>query len=399
MNKKKTIIVYYSLAIFLLFFLLNFLSFSAIKIITDKYLFTKDYIQFKKRFRKSGTKSTYPHPFFGHGVRDNLSLSYLLNDEPLLVNDSVNHIDSNKIKILILGGSVAKHLSNNSSGDELKYKNIRINNKDIFKKTISEYFETDKFEVYNAAIDGGKQPQQLFKLYYLDLIGLKFDIIINLDGFNELALPLSENYAINDHLIYPRNYSRLVSTFNSDFDCLKDLNYRVNRFSIIPLIEIYDLYKIRKCHFKLEGQNKNSGTRFSEITNYKKKSYSDSLKMSKNIWIVSSNKINEFSNKNKILYIHVIQPNLYLENSKILSPSETKLLNYPKYGDIISNHYKIFDTEYLNTDKKLDLKYVFKKNSQELYRDYCCHLNNLGMHIISMEIIKNFSSDFEHFIN
>ena len=117
-----------------------------------------------------------------------------------------------------------------------------------------------------------------------------------------------------------------------------------------------------------------------------------------------TNKMNNFikkelSNKIKILYIHVIQPNLYLENSKILSPSETKLLNYPKYGDIISNHYKIFDTEYLNADKKLDLKYVFKKNSQELYRDYCCHLNNLGMHIISMEIIKNFSSDFENFIN
>ena len=96
-------------------------------------------------------------------------------------------------------------------------------------------------------------------------------LLINLDGFNELALTLSENYLINDHLIYPRNFSRLVSTFNSDFDCVKDLNVRVNRFSIIPLIEIYDLYKIRKCHFKLEGQNKNSGTRFSKITNYKKK--------------------------------------------------------------------------------------------------------------------------------
>ena len=203
------------------------------------------------------------------------------------------------------------------------YKNIEINNNNIFQKTLNEYFLTKDFFVINAAIDGGKQPQQLFKLYYLDLNKFEFDIIINLDGFNELALSLSENYAINDHLIYPRNYSRLVSTFNSDFDCVKDLNVKVNRFSIIPLIEIYDLYKIRKCHFKLEGQNKNSGTRFSEITNYKKKDFQKSVQISKNIWINSSNKIDEFSNNNEKLYIHVIQPNLYLKDSKILTPSET----------------------------------------------------------------------------
>ena len=123
------------------------------------------------------------------------------------------------------------------------------------------------------------------------------------------------------------------------------------------------------------------------------------MQISKNIWINSSNKIDEFSNNNEKLYIHVIQPNLYLKDSKILTPSETKLLNYPKYGDVISDHYKKFDIEYLNAEKKLDLKYIFKNNSKELYRDYCCHLNNLGMHLLSLEIINSFKSDFENFIN
>ena len=77
---------------------------------------------------------------------------------------------------------------------------------------------------------------------------------MNLDGFNELALPLSENYEINDHLVYPRNYSRLISTFNSNFDCVKNLNKKVNRFLYLPIFEIIDLYSIRNCHFSLEGQ-------------------------------------------------------------------------------------------------------------------------------------------------
>lgn len=396
MNKKT---LFSCLIIFFVFIFINFFSFITIKIVTSKNIYSAEYKNFKKRFRKSEFKTMYPHPYFGFGVNKNFNSQSHINDEPLFVNNIDQNKSSNKTKILILGGSVAKHLSLNNSSDKFMYKNIEIDHESIFQKTLNEYFSTDEFFVLNAAIDGGKQPQQLFKLYYLDLNKFEFDIIINLDGFNELALTLSENYAINDHLIYPRNFSRLVSTFNSDFDCVKDLNVKVNRFSIIPLIEFYDLYKIRKCHFKLEGQNKNSGTRFSKITNYKKKTFQESLKKSKNIWINSSNKIDEFSNNNKILYIHIIQPNLYLKNSKILTSSETQLLNYPKYGDIISEHYKKFDIEYLKAEKKLDLKYIFKKNSEELYRDYCCHLNNLGMHLLSLEIINNFKSDFENFIN
>ncbi len=272
MIKKKNIL-FYSVVFLFFFTFINLLSFIAIKIITKKNIYSNDYIEFKKRFRKSASKSTYPHPFFGFGVKQNFSSNDLLNDEPIFVND-LNLIDSNnKIKVLILGGSVAKHLSLNNSNDTIKFKQNILNNEDIFENSLNNFFNTKKFKVYNAAIDGGKQPQQLFKLYYLDLMELEFDIIINLDGFNELALPLSENYAINDHLIYPRNYSRLISTFNSSFECLNDINKRVNRFSYMPIIEIYDLYNIRNCHFSLEGANKNTGSRFSTITNYKKKKF------------------------------------------------------------------------------------------------------------------------------
>ena len=209
--KKK--IIFFILTFLLVFITINLGSFILIKSITKKNIYTKDYKEFKKRFRKSNFKTIFPHPFFGFGIRDNYNYSKKFNNEPLFVND-INKINlDDKIKILILGGSVATHLSLNNSDDKYNYNNKLINHEDIFEKTINSYFSTDKFIVFNAAIGGGKQPQQLFKLYYLDLIDFKFDIIINLDGFNELALPLSENYQINDHLIYPRNFSRLVSTF------------------------------------------------------------------------------------------------------------------------------------------------------------------------------------------
>ena len=398
-NKKINKIFFYSIIIFSLFLLLNVISYFSIKVITKKNIYSKDYIEFKKRFRKSASKSTYPHPFFGFGVKQNFSSEESFNDEPIFVNN-MNLTDAeNKIKVLVLGGSVAKHLSINNSGDKLDFKGISILNEDIFEKSLNKYFNTNKFHVYNAAIDGGKQPQQLFKLYYLDLMEFKFDIIINLDGFNELALSLSENYAINDHLVYPRNYSRLISTFNSSFDCLDDINKRVNQYSYLPIIEFYDLYHIKNCHFNLEGANKNIGTRFSNITNYKKMEFEEAIKISKKIWKVSSDKIYEFSKNKNILYIHILQPNLYLDNSKKLTEKEKSLLTYPKYGNIISNYYETLNLNNLISEKKLDMRYLFKENSSELYRDYCCHLNNLGMHLISLNIIENFKEELETYLD
>ncbi len=394
----KNKLIYSTITIFFLFLLINLFSFITIKVVTKKNIYSKDYVEFKKRFRKSASKSTFPHPFYGFGVKQNFSSVDLLNEEPIYANKIDLADAKNSVKVLILGGSVAKHLSINNSDDKVKFKESVLNHENIFEKSINKFFNTNKFRVYNAAIDGGKQPQQLFKLYYLDLMDQKFDIIINLDGFNELALPLSENYAINDHLIYPRNYSRLVSTFNSSFECVYDINKRVNRLSYFPIVEIYDLYNIRKCHFSLEGANKNVGTRFSSITNYKKKNFKEAVKLSENIWKISSNKIFEFSKNKNVPYIHILQPNLYLENSKKLTKKEKALMVYPKYGDIISNYYGNLDMKNLDTKNKLDLRYSFKDNANDLYRDYCCHLNNYGMHLISLNIIKNFHQIFKSYL-
>ena len=382
--------LFYFLLVLILFFGINFITYISIYVITDKNLYTKEYKEFKKRFRKSEFKTIYPHPFFGFGVKNNYSNIDSFINEPLFVNDIKKKDYSQKIKILILGGSVAKHLSQNNSDDNINFRNILIDEKNIFQKTINEYFNSNKFIVYNAAIDGGKQPQQLFKLYYLDLLNFSFDIVINLDGFNELALSLSENYELNDHLIYPRNYSRLISTFNSNFDCVKNLNKKVKRFLYLPVLEFYDLFFIRKCHFKLEGQNKNSGTRFSEMTDFKKMNFEDAYLISKKIWKNSSEKINEFLSKKNIFYIHAIQPNFYLENSKLLTKNELSLTNYGKYGNIIKKYYRDFNVNDVDVENKIDLKFLFKNNNDDLYRDYCCHLNNKGMHLISLKIIKNY---------
>lgn len=58
----------------------------------------------------------------------------------------------------------------------------------------------------NFSAGGYKQPQQLLILAYMLSLGAEFDVIINIDGFNEVALPPSENLPARVNPFYPRNW-------------------------------------------------------------------------------------------------------------------------------------------------------------------------------------------------
>ncbi|HEV3458611.1 MAG TPA: hypothetical protein VHG32_18790 [Thermoanaerobaculia bacterium] len=60
------------------------------------------------------------------------------------------------------------------------------------------------------ALGGYKQPQQLMALAYLLALGRKLDVVINLDGFNEVALAYGENWPARISPFYPRGWSTLV---------------------------------------------------------------------------------------------------------------------------------------------------------------------------------------------
>jgi hypothetical protein len=51
---------------------------------------------------------------------------------------------------------------------------------------------------------GWKQPQQPLALSYFLSLGAKYDVVMNLDGFNELALPFLNNLRAGVYPFFPR---------------------------------------------------------------------------------------------------------------------------------------------------------------------------------------------------
>jgi len=301
-----------------------------------------------------------------------------LTSEPLFRKISPSN-SKHPIKILIVGGSVAQNLS----FDGLDY------GENFLAKKINQYYSTDRFVVYNAAFGGGKQPQQYFKYLYLDLIGFHPDIVINLDGFNEIALPIAENKPLGNPAIFPRSYSKLLHAATSDRSCASLNNKLLGVDSGIPMIEALIWEYVKACSKSIEGGDKQMPWWFDGMGFAAKEDYSA---RSVAIWEQSSNKLNMALKNRGIDYIHILQPNQYLEGSKIFSKEEReKYLGFDLYGAPIKLTYGLLSNKNLVNSNFRDQRYLFQNVSQTVYSDNCCHFNKLGMEYIINDII--FSND------
>jgi hypothetical protein len=66
-----------------------------------------------------------------------------------------------------------------------------------------------RVEIVNLAVGGFKQPQQLLVVQVMLMLGGHFDCIVNIDGFNEVALA-EENIVTNTPAWFPRGWARLL---------------------------------------------------------------------------------------------------------------------------------------------------------------------------------------------
>lgn len=369
------------------FILINIISLIIIKVKTGENIFNSTkYLEKKNTYFIGEQVRKYMHPFIGQiDLNNKMDEENNITDE-FLFYDIFETLSSNtneELKILVLGGSVALNLSKNSDEN---------NGKNILARNLSEVFPNKKLTIYNASLKAAKQPQQLFKLYYLYLLNYRFDIVINFDGPLELAHPIVKNLPLKEELIYPRRYSQEIAGMSKNFACIKNSNNLVKKNSFVPIIELYSLYKIKSCIDSLNV--KNTPSFWKEKTKYVQRSEEENINRSLKIWQNSSLQMYNFSKLNNFFYLHVIIPNQYLKDSKILSDEEKEQFFGYEYQFVIEKYYEKFNFDNLKIKNSLDLKYVFKNIEKTTYRDKCCRYNDFGVEIISKKIAKYLKSNF-----
>ncbi|RJR40723.1 MAG: hypothetical protein C4567_10620 [Deltaproteobacteria bacterium] len=344
-------------------------------------------------------KTEIIHPYVGYvydykNEKDNYSTHGFFTATPLVKREE------GTINIVVLGGSVAKELT--------KYI------EQSWKKTFRI-----KPRLINLAIYGYKEPQQLLALTYFLALGAEYDLVINIDGFNDIVLPYAENYAAGINPFFPRSW-KLMLTKNpthKELALVGKLKYfqDIKRerlaelsgsifhgsatYGVIKTVqlminnqEIYDSYKA------LLALQRELPKRFDESGPVKQ--YADAAEMHADaaaVWYRSSLLINSLAKDNGFEYYHFLQPDQYLEGSKRLTGEEQRLAFNAKHmyrQSVVIGYPMLIDKGKMlekNQVNFFDATMIFAKVAETVYCDDCCHFNKRGNQILADYIIQQIS--------
>ena len=371
---SKKILLYF----FLIFIIINILSFLIIIFKFGENLFNKeDYLKKKISYQFS-LPQTYIHPYMGQiDLNNKKSGLNTITDENLFFDifnpEYVKNEDA--FKILILGSTQALLFNKDEKSKKLQ--------ENIIAKKLQTFFPEKKFVVYNGATKSSKQPQHLFKLYYLNLLGMNFDAVIEIGGVQEITHPIIKNYKLKEEGIYPRRYSDTIAYMSGDFSCIEKSNSHSKKITYLPVYEVYSLYIIKSC---MDTIYKKNLMPWKNEKSFKERDSDDLVKSAVKIWRNASIQTEEYSKQKGFFYLQVILPNKYL-NKKEYSDEEKNYLEEMEYTNVIKNFYELKNFKDVKLRNSLDLRDIFINTKQTVYTKDCCDFNNYGISIISNSIV------------
>jgi hypothetical protein len=362
------------------------------------------------------------HPFLGYVLnpeikewrtpRGRIVQPEITADGFIATADAPPSAGSDEIEVALFGGSVATFMCKDGRTTLLT--------------ELAKFpgFKGKRLALRCFALGGYKQPQQLMTLAYLLALGRKLDIVINLDGFNEVALAYGENWPAGVFPFYPRGWSTLVEGI-PDLKRLRlvgaivDLEDRrvrlAQNFSRSPwrYSAICDLVwqafdrslAARLSEAQMTLARIGSADRGHFVGHGPRREYRSETQLFQDLaaeWQRSSLEMAHLCTGAGIRYYHFLQPNQYDEGSKPLSAAERQTAyraDHP-YRKGVEKGYPLLAKAGLalvaGGVRFFDARKVFAGIKEPLYVDQCCHFNQKGSQILgawmAAKIVEDLSS-------
>ena len=348
------------------------------------------------------------HPYFGF-VRDPSKMphtSYLgfpgEGDDPFVAPPG------DTLTIAVLGGSFAEGVS--TSGREALRRALEARGV--------------KARVLTLAMGGYKQPQQLAVLSWLLSHDAPIDVVVNIDGFNEVALPGPENVPNGVNPFYPRAwhlrtegvYDRPTVRLISRGATLMAARQEWAALFEKPFpwsITVNILWRARDLSFERKiaavnaalmqalEQAKEQSTRFTAtgpVSHIPESQFYETLAAH---WKTCSVLMNHLCQSRGILYLHLLQPNQYYEPGRVLTAEERKTAfreNHAYRPGVVSGYPCLLReaTNLLSAGVDFhDLTPIFRDIAEPIYMDDCCHPGQRGYDIVAEYVASAIASRLE----
>lgn len=271
-----------------------------------------------------------------------------------------------------------------------------------------------------GALGGYKQPQQLMALAWMLAGGERFDIVINLDGFNDIALAVNDNVVADINPFYPARWSARLGTYD-DPEVVRrigDLRFTreqrqawAQRFAHSgvrwsrTLLAIWATIDSRLARRVAEGEQavrqvvrkERSFQRFGPEVDFA--SDAEMYRELAAFWGRSSRAMATLAAGHGARYYHFLQPNQYLPGSKPLTAKELAVAfqDDSPYRKLVTEGYPHLREEGARLAAEgirfHDLSMLFDNDQRDLYVDACCHLDTPGSQMLAEAIVAVIRED------
>ncbi len=216
----------------------------------------------------------------------------------------------------------------------------------------SPAFAGKTIRIVSLALGGFKQPQQLMALSYLLTLGAPFDVVVNLDGFNEVVLPFTDNVPQRIFPYYPFRWRALAAAAIDPETAALIAQVFEARASARRLDRFFSRSPFRQSAFALalwhtlsEGRRFEEAAREGDLRNRLAQDakptvqergpsydgppmqlFADSVA----VWKRSSLQMWRLCRAIGVTYVHILQPNQYVAGSKPFASVEREVAILPR---------------------------------------------------------------------
>lgn len=267
-----------------------------------------------------------------------------------------------------------------------------------------------RIKILNFANGGYKQPQQLLILSYFLSLGQHFDLVLNIDGFNEVALSnRNPDFGYDTAMPSAEHLAPLVGLAARDTVlelaavelrlARERLNARIDTMNDSWLATAYTVREIllrmsaREFHAAIANyeeaqrtapERDKASTLFSLPPPDATLVPEDALRQVSDQWVRSSVLMHQLCEDAGVQYLHILQPNQYYLTDRVFTEVETRDFISPNqgYAPGVELGYPLL----LYAESRLrqhgvaffDATRVFDNEPETTYADDCCHYNELG---------------------
>jgi len=262
----------------------------------------------------------------------------------------------------------------------------------------------------NLTAGGYKEPQQLMSVVYLLALGAAIDVVVNIDGFNDIALYPTEDAQAGTFPAFPRAWHRRVEG-TLQGGTLRVMLQRVqleqrraalaqvfsrwpwrllNTANLLYLALDRDIERrlVVADHQLLGTEGAAREARPATGPAIRFANDTEMLAYLVTLWQRSSRLLDGLARAADTRYYHFLQPNQYVPDSKPMTADErATAMKGSRYASLIAAGYPMLQRagRELRAEgvRFVDLSGAFAEHVEPVYIDACCHVSPHGNAIVA----------------